>query len=800
MIDILTKQVKNSLENRIFTQINSLGIKVPNQVLRNIVSIAAEEASVLLVKNVSLGTNSQLNTIPKQIEGFRNPVDVVTGNNGPLEITNNLSGILQKQFSNQITDKVVTSLESQLRKVLPADKLNIINFGNLAATITQGLTPVINSSITSVINNVATNIFGGNKLNIRSTVPSIENLFKTNSSDSALQKIDGAFAATTAGTALEEARRFDIRNKDNQEKLVVLERGFTDPNANYPTKDYKDTVDTNKLATGEVAGTIIQEKNKLLMKGAKLPFGEAWDQPESPYRAQYPYNKVTQTESGHIIEVDDTPGSERLHVFHKSGTFIEIDANGSIVKRTVGSSYEIIDRNGKIAISGRADVSINGACNIFVGQDANIEVEGDVNLTCHNDITAQAGGKFNLSSKEEFNITSGNVNIEAYYDLNGKSGREFNIHSGNTINAHSNVDVKVETLDLSIKTTNTKLQTSKDFNIKSDGKIYAESSSDINLKAAGAFYSSSDSDIHIKSAGTVYNQASTDINFVSGSNINADSGGKIYLNSGTSTGATNAGSAAQASNSKISKSSNIGVLDGRKDIVAITVSDPQALTLADNKSLLLEEETTTPDGYIEQKNVLISKGYASANEIDSPPVALENESPKSAQNVFVEPDEELKKATQLPGNFNLSPNFTLEMLSSKAAVSNVPVQAQLGLTYGELVYNLQAVALNVLEPIKKIYPDMFVTSAFRLPSNNATSQHARGQAVDIQFKGVSKEEYYNIAVKLAKVIKYDQLLLEYCNYTRNPWIHISFSVETNRTQIMTFFNHKRHSDGLTQLA
>ena len=180
------------------------------------------------------------------------------------------------------------------------------------------------------------------------------------------------------------------------------------------------------------------------MLGAKLPGGDSWDQPESPFKGEYPYNKVTQTESGHIIEVDDTPGSERLHIYHRSGTFVEIDANGSVVKRSVGSSYEIIDRNGRISIAGKADISVNGACNIFIGNDANIEVEGDVNLTCHNDITAMAGGTLNMSAKEEVNITGGNVNIQAYYGMNQKAGDVFNIHSSNVMYMKSNLDMHSE--------------------------------------------------------------------------------------------------------------------------------------------------------------------------------------------------------------------------------------------------------------------------------------------------------------------------------------------------------------------
>jgi uncharacterized protein YcbK (DUF882 family) len=798
MIDLLTKQVVGVLENRIFTQINSLGIKVPNQILRAVISRAAEEASVLLVKNVTLGTNKQLNEIPRGLEGLRNPVDLVSSNFGPKDITNNLAGILQVQYSSQITNAVVTKLESELRKVLPANKLNLINFSALAATLVQSLTPTINSAITSVLSSVAGNIFGTNKTDIRSTISGIDKFFSQSDSDTALTRIDGAFAASTAGTALEEAKKFDINAPENQEKLIVIEKGFLDPNANYPTKEYENLPDTNKLAQGEIKGTVVQNKNNTLMKGAKLPYGESWDQPESPYRAQYPYNKVTQTESGHIIEVDDTPGSERLQIYHRSGTFVEIDANGSVVKRTIGSSYEIIDRNGKIAISGRADISVNGACNIFVGNDANIEVEGDVNLTCHNDITAQAGGTFNMSAKEEVNITGGNVNIQAYDVFNVKGDNVLSLHS-NVIHTHSNADIKIETLELNVKTINTYLQSTEDIHIKGDN-LYQEAVSDINEKAGGTIFNFADSDVNIKATGSIYNDAGSEVNIVSGSDTNIDTGGTLYENSGTATGASNASGATDAQNSVIAGSSKIGVLDGRKDIAANELNDPVALTLADNKSLLLEEETVTADEATEQKNLIISKGFATAAEIDEAPIAIESETPSSSQNNFVEPDENLKKVTQLPGNYNLSPNFTLEMLSSKAAVSNYPVQAQNGLTYGELVYNLQAIALNVLEPVKKLYPNMFVTSAFRPFTSNKTSQHILGQAVDIQFKGITKQEYYDISLKLAKVLRYDQMLLEFCNYTKNPWIHISYSVEKNRIQTMTFFNHKKYSDGFTQLA
>ena len=58
--------------------------------------------------------------------------------------------------------------------------------------------------------------------------------------------------------------------------------------------------------------------------------------PATINKAKYPYNHVHQSESGHLIEVDDTPGFERLHRYHRTGTFEEI---GSLGQRTVSYTH-----------------------------------------------------------------------------------------------------------------------------------------------------------------------------------------------------------------------------------------------------------------------------------------------------------------------------------------------------------------------------------------------------------------------------------------------------------------------------
>ena len=57
---------------------------------------------------------------------------------------------------------------------------------------------------------------------------------------------------------------------------------------------------------------------------------EKWTTMSNPYNARYPFNRVNQTESGHVIEIDDTPNGERINIQHMSGSFIEMHPDGPI--------------------------------------------------------------------------------------------------------------------------------------------------------------------------------------------------------------------------------------------------------------------------------------------------------------------------------------------------------------------------------------------------------------------------------------------------------------------------------------
>jgi len=80
---------------------------------------------------------------------------------------------------------------------------------------------------------------------------------------------------------------------------------------------------------------------------------------------EYPHNIVLSTHAGHYIEVDNTPGNERLNCYHKTGTSILIDSSGNI----------------NISVVSNETTEIQGNLSITVGGDITIAATGNVTIT-----------------------------------------------------------------------------------------------------------------------------------------------------------------------------------------------------------------------------------------------------------------------------------------------------------------------------------------------------------------------------------------------------------------------------------
>lgn len=177
-----------------------------------------------------------------------------------------------------------------------------------------------------------------------------------------------------------------------EEKNKSKKLGFQDPELRYPKDSFLNEPDTNRLSRNEkIEETVVKNKKDTTRKGNSLPSG-TWDEPETPYNSEYPYNHVKETESGHIKEYDDTPGKERIHEYHKSGTFYEVHPDGSKVTRIEGNGYSIVAGNDHVLVEGNINITVKG--------NANVKVLGKVDFSSDSDITIESKETLTLLGKK----------------------------------------------------------------------------------------------------------------------------------------------------------------------------------------------------------------------------------------------------------------------------------------------------------------------------------------------------------------------------------------------------------------
>lgn len=177
------------------------------------------------------------------------------------------------------------------------------------------------------------------------------------------------------------------------ERLPDPSKGFNDPDDQYPTDEYLNESSVNRLARNEnIDNTLVKTKNDSLDKNIPTATDESWSEPRSPYNTQYPKNKVISTESGHVIELDDTPDAERVHVYHKSGTFVEMYPDGSVVTKVKNNKYEIVIGDDNIHVNGNYNITVDGDSSVYVKGDATVKVDGNVKETVGGDVNRTIQG------------------------------------------------------------------------------------------------------------------------------------------------------------------------------------------------------------------------------------------------------------------------------------------------------------------------------------------------------------------------------------------------------------------------
>jgi hypothetical protein len=156
-------------------------------------------------------------------------------------------------------------------------------------------------------------------------------------------------------------------------------------------------------------------------ESAFVGYNNQWTEPESTVGV-FPYNNVTQTESGHSLQFDDTPEKERIRLQHRAGTFIDMHPNNDEVHKVFGDGYEITIKNKNVLIKGRCNITVDGDCNMKVGGDYNLVVDGDYNLTTKGNYTVGVKKDIKISSDEDVKLSSSNPTGSVLLDGGGAGG------------------------------------------------------------------------------------------------------------------------------------------------------------------------------------------------------------------------------------------------------------------------------------------------------------------------------------------------------------------------------------------
>lgn len=184
--------------------------------------------------------------------------------------------------------------------------------------------------------------------------------------------------------------------------------GFNDPSGKLPKDSYVDEPDTNKLARNEdIENTIVQQKKNDLDENNPTALGGEWSEPPTPYAAQYPKNHVHESESGHIFEVDDTPNAERIHQYHKTGTFKEIHPDGSVVEKIIGNDFQIVRKNNNVSIYGNMNVNVGDTIKIYSGKNLDVQIGGNARIHVAGNSTIQTDGNYVHKINGTASIVSG---------------------------------------------------------------------------------------------------------------------------------------------------------------------------------------------------------------------------------------------------------------------------------------------------------------------------------------------------------------------------------------------------------
>jgi hypothetical protein len=143
-------------------------------------------------------------------------------------------------------------------------------------------------------------------------------------------------------------------------------------------------------------------------------------EPESPYAAEYPYNRTITTKAGHVIELDDTPENQRINIQHASGAYIEINNDGRVVIKSTTDGFDITD----------------GTKTFFTSKDFDVKSEAS--------ITLGARGSVKIAAPGGITVTQGSIHTKGTLGSTVGATGAFTTVTGQTVHVQNGLVVLID--------------------------------------------------------------------------------------------------------------------------------------------------------------------------------------------------------------------------------------------------------------------------------------------------------------------------------------------------------------------
>ena len=238
--------------------------------------------------------------------------------------------------------------------------------------------------------------------------------------------------------------------------------GFFDPNGTYPT--LLDESDVNETARGSLTAANPVNRDAIRktavatadFDGFEIPTvgdnlsvsgssGSSFDEPlvvNGTYKPTYPNNHVYNTESGHLLEFDDTTDQKRIAITHSAGSYQEYSNDGTYVSHVVSKMFEIVSSDKSSLCEGDVIETIDKTLKLKVnrlgasGNNYDIEIGENANFNImvrSGALNMNVNGNVNIFSNDDINMSCDNFRVDASNKVTISSGDKILIDSGGEV-------------------------------------------------------------------------------------------------------------------------------------------------------------------------------------------------------------------------------------------------------------------------------------------------------------------------------------------------------------------------------